>query len=290
MKSYVNKIKGNLSLYTTRKTSNLLDGSYRSIYKGKSMNFDDLREYIPGDNVKDIDWKASSRSKNLLVKQYIAEKKHNVLLVIDTNRKMLGASSKQEIKKEIALMSAGTLGYIAIKNNDVVSAIYSNNQGIVFFPFKSHYDNLEIMLSKCEHDINDKNNSNLNKTLEYIRTNIYNRMLIMIVTDIEGLDNIKESYLKELSIKNDIFIINISDTYLFGDNIYNIDNNIYVSNFFTKNKKLFKEEQEMRQELYKKTLKKFQKYKIVVKTINECREIPYKFIELLEERKYGSRN
>ena len=95
MKSYVNKIKGNLSLYTTRKTSNLLDGSYRSIYKGKSMNFDDLREYIPGDNVKDIDWKASSRSKNLLVKQYIAEKKHNVLLVIDTNRKMLGASSKQ---------------------------------------------------------------------------------------------------------------------------------------------------------------------------------------------------
>ena len=76
----------------------LLDGSYRSIYKGKSMNFDDLREYIPGDNVKDIDWKASSRSKNLLVKQYIAEKKHNVLLVIDTNRKMLGASSKQEIK------------------------------------------------------------------------------------------------------------------------------------------------------------------------------------------------
>lgn len=290
MKSYVNKIKGNLSLYTTRKTSNLLDGSYRSIYKGKSMNFDDLREYIPGDNVKDIDWKASSRSKNLLVKQYIAEKKHNVLLVIDTNRKMLGASSKQEIKKEIALMSAGTLGYIAIKNNDVVSAIYSNNQGIVFFPFKSRYDNLEIMLSKCEHDINDKNNSNINKTLEYIRTNIYNRMLIMIVTDIEGLDNIKESYLKELSIKNDIFIINISDTYLFGDNIYNIDNNIYVSNFFTKNKKLFKEEQEMRQELYKKTLKKFQKYKIVVKTINECREIPYKFIELLEERKYGSRN
>ena len=111
-------------------------------------------------------------------------------------------------------------------------------------------------------------------------------------------ENLKVAYGEKVIIKqanfsvkeNDIFIINISDTYLFGDNIYNIDNNIYVSNFFTKNKKLFKEEQEMRQELYKKTLKKFQKYKIVVKKINECREIPYKFIELLEERKYGSRN
>ncbi len=51
------------------------------------MNFEDLREYVVGDNIKDIDWKASARSRNLLVRRYIAEKKHNVMLVFDTGKK-----------------------------------------------------------------------------------------------------------------------------------------------------------------------------------------------------------
>ena len=76
---YITKIKANLSIYTKKKTSNILEGTYNSIYKGKSMNFEDLREYVIGDNVKDIDWKASARSNKILIEQYIAEKKHNVL-------------------------------------------------------------------------------------------------------------------------------------------------------------------------------------------------------------------
>lgn len=71
---YITKIKANLSIYTKKKTSNILEGTYNSIYKGKSMNFEDLREYVIGDNVKDIDWKASARSNRILIKQYIAEK------------------------------------------------------------------------------------------------------------------------------------------------------------------------------------------------------------------------
>ena len=72
IKSYINKIKANISIYASKKTSNILDGSYKSIYKGRSLNFEDLREYVIGDNIKDIDWKASARSGNILVRQYIA--------------------------------------------------------------------------------------------------------------------------------------------------------------------------------------------------------------------------
>ena len=61
---YITKVKANLLIYTKKKTSNILEGTYNSIYKGKSMNFEDLREYVVGDNVKDIDWKASSRGFN----------------------------------------------------------------------------------------------------------------------------------------------------------------------------------------------------------------------------------
>ena len=71
----IERLKSSISIHANKKTSNILDGSYRSIYKGNGLNFEDLREYIPGDNVRDIDWKASSRSKGYLVKRYISEKK-----------------------------------------------------------------------------------------------------------------------------------------------------------------------------------------------------------------------
>lgn len=103
---YVTKIKAKVLIHASKKINNLLDGSYRSIFKGASLNFEDLREYVIGDNIKDIDWKASARSLSTLVKQYKAEKKHNILIILDTGRKMLADTEGLESKKEIALMTS----------------------------------------------------------------------------------------------------------------------------------------------------------------------------------------
>src|SRR5574344_2814195 len=101
--TYIAKIQANLKRYQSVKarkhTARVLDGSYKSIHKGRSMNFDELREYVQGDDIKDIDWKASARSQKLLVRQYIAERKHNVLLVFDTNMNMLGDSDRSEERR-----------------------------------------------------------------------------------------------------------------------------------------------------------------------------------------------
>ena len=109
---YVSKIKFGLKRYKTiatdKATSRVLDGSYNSIYKGRSMNFDELREYVPGDDIKDIDWKATSRSQKVLIRQYIAEKRHNIMLVMDANRRMLASTKTGEDKGEVALMAGGT--------------------------------------------------------------------------------------------------------------------------------------------------------------------------------------
>ena len=122
---YVSKIKFGLKRYKTiatdKATSRVLDGSYNSIYKGRSMNFDELREYVPGDDIKDIDWKATSRSQKVLIRQYIAEKKHNIMLVMDANRRMLAETKTGENKGEVALMAGGTLGYMVTDNGDYVS-------------------------------------------------------------------------------------------------------------------------------------------------------------------------
>ena len=195
---YITKIKANLSIYTKKKTSNILEGSYNSIYKGKSMNFEDLREYVVGDNVRDIDWKASARSNKILIKQFIAEKKHNVLFILDSGKKMLADTRDLESKKEVALMVTGTIAYLVEKHGDSIGAIYQAKENIKLFPFKTGLYNIEKILNSYEKEIDAKNN--LENLINYVLKFIRRRMIIFVVTDIDGMSNISEEILRKLSL------------------------------------------------------------------------------------------
>ena len=285
IKNYINKIKANISIYASKKTSNILDGSYKSIYKGRSLNFEDLREYVIGDNIKDVDWKASARSGNLLVRQYIAEKKHNIMLVMDIGRKMKADTSDGIPKKEIAIMAAGTMAYLANKNGDYVGAVYDKEGLISYFPFREGLINIERILSSYDSDSEKIENTSLEKSLNYINKFIKKRMIIFIITDLEGLENISEDILKKLSLRHDVLIININDAYMTGKNAYDIENEMYIPKMFLEDKKLYELEKKAKEELYAKCEKKCKKYKISIATISNNQEITNKTIELLERHR-----
>ena len=88
MPGHVPRVKARLALHSNRKVRGLLDGEYASAQTGRGMEFNDLREYVRGDDVKDLDWKASARSGQLLIERYVAVRKHTVLLVVSTGRSM----------------------------------------------------------------------------------------------------------------------------------------------------------------------------------------------------------
>lgn len=289
-KSYLNKIKANVSIYARKNSSSLLDGSYKSIYKGKSLNFDDLREYVVGDNVRDIDWKASARSRNLLVKQYIAERRHNIMLILDTDRKMLAHGKDDDVKKDIALMSAGTIAYLCSKNGDAIGTIYNKNDEMEFFPLKSDLYNIEKILAKYDKDMTEENTSDINRTLEYIKKHIKRSMIIFIITDLAGLESINELYFRELSMRHDIMLININDGFVFGKDVFDMDNDSYIPSIFSKNKHLFELEKEYKDNLYLTCLNKISKYRVSVVTIDNIEEISIKIIKLLEDYKYANRH
>lgn len=284
---YITKIKANITIYASKKTSNILDGSYKSIYKGKSMNFEDLRQYVVGDNVKDIDWKASARSGSILIRQYMAEKKHNIMLVLDTGKKMLADTKDAEPKKDVSIMSAGTIAYLADKNGDYVGAIYNKNDSISYHPFKTGLYNIEKILSNYEKDINSNNGLYIENALKYINNHITRRMIIFIITDIEGMQSIEEGTLKRLSTLHDVMFVNISDAYITGGNAYDIENNIYIPELIRQDSKLYELEKQMKQEMYTKCVK-FQKYRISTTTIDNNNEITMKIIELLERHRYAN--
>lgn len=280
---YITKIKANLAIYTKKKTSNILEGAYNSIYKGKSMNFEDLREYVIGDNIKDIDWKASARSNKILIKQYIAEKKHNILFILDTGRKMLADTRDLEPKKDVALMAIGTIGYLVDKHGDSIGAIYHGKEKIQLFNFNTGIYNLEKILNSYEKEIGAEND--LEKLINYVLKFIQRRMIIFIITDIDGMHNTSEETLKKLSLLHDCFFVNISDALMTGYNAFDMDQNSYIPDFILEDDKLKDIELELKTKIYNETKEKFKKYKIVTTTINKQNEIVNDVFKLLERRK-----
>ncbi len=285
---YINKIKANISIATSKRTTNILDGTYKSVYKGKSLNFENLREYTLQDDVRDIDWKASVRSRNLLVKQFIATKKHNIMLLVDSGLKMNADTDLFQSKKDIALYTAGTIGYLAISNGDYVGMAYSILDKVIYKPFKYNLYRLEQYLSEYDFHSSQKNNVGLSKTLEYVFQNVSKRMIIFVITDIEGINSISEELLRKINQVHDLLFINIRDNFMFGDDIYDLDESKYIPPFLLQNKKLYMHEQEIRKKLTKENSQKLHKYRNCLVSLSSKREIPQKILELLEAHSYAS--
>lgn len=285
---YINKIKASISIYTSIKSKNILEGTYKSVYKGKSMNFENLREYVINDDVKDIDWKSSARSGMLYVKQFIAEKKHNILFVMDTGKKMMADTDLLESKKDIALYSMGTIGYISLKNGDCIGMIYQNTNNIQYKSFRFNLYNLEEYL--CDYEKNYNNcDCNLNELLDYIYKKIHKKMVIVIITDIAGIESININTLKNLKYQNDVLVINIGDNNMMGNNVFDVYDEKYIPSFLLNDSILNRIEINIKDKLLKENTYKFKKCGVGMQSISSLSEINYKITKLLEDNKYANR-
>src|SRR5436190_13304516 len=127
MTAHLPRIKARLEIHAHRKVLGLLEGEYASVYSGRSMELNDLREYVRGDDVRDLEWKASARSGQLLVKRFIATRKHTVLLVVSTGRTMAAVNDQRVAKRELAVFVAGLVGWLAVRHGDFVAAAYGDD-------------------------------------------------------------------------------------------------------------------------------------------------------------------
>lgn len=290
--TYISKIQANLKRYRTihskRSSGQILDGSYKSVFKGRSMNFDELREYVQGDDVKDIDWKASARSQKVLVRQYIAEKKHNIMLVFDTNRRMLADSDGLEEKRNLAIMSAGTLAYFAEKNGDYIAAAYMSKDGMRHFPFRTGLGNIEMILESYEKDVTEDNRTDVNDSLYYLLRNFKRSMIILIVSDIAGFRSITDETLRLLKVNHDVICLNISDAPVSGKEVYLYDEGQYASPFFAKSKSFARNVREKKLDLIKELTERLKQYGIPCSTIDYVGELDREIIELLDKNKLMS--
>jgi uncharacterized protein (DUF58 family) len=130
----IKKIK-KIHIRTGRTVNTLMAGQYKSVFRGSGMEFEEVREYAPGDDVKTIDWKVSARLGRPFVKRYREERELIVMLLVD-----LSASgrfgTRSNSKQEIAAETAAILAFNAIRNNDKVGAILFTDQVERYLPPK----------------------------------------------------------------------------------------------------------------------------------------------------------
>lgn len=212
MPSLLVKVKAKMAIHAHEKVRGVLEGEYGSVFKGRSMDFDDLREYVVGDDIKDIDWKATARSGSTLIRRYVAIRKHNIMLVVDTGRNMAATSVSGDSKRDVAVMAAGVVGYIALKHGDLVGLVAGDSARTQYFPLKGSNPHLERLLQHIHSTISLKSaSSNLLSQLEYVARSMRRRMMLIVISDDIELTDQYEQVLRRLRAQHEIMWLSIGD-------------------------------------------------------------------------------
>jgi uncharacterized protein (DUF58 family) len=295
MPSNIAKVQKKMSIYAKRRVRTVFFGNYGSVFKGRGMDFDDIRPYMYGDDVKDIDWKASARSRSPMIRRYVAIRKHNIMIIADSGRDMAALAPSGETKSAIATFCASVIAYIALKNDDLVAMTFGNSNGNTRFPLKEGQKHIENFLNKYEKSISlESSSSNINALLTYVSKNFRERMFLIIITDVAGAAGVSMEILRHLRVRHEQMCIMIEDSALTnpaikdGD-VRDISENLRLSQFMRKNKKLAKAETKMREELRNATVHNLRTLGICSCCVDGTENAIPQIFKMLEEQKHARR-
>ena len=196
-----------LEIQTKHLVEGVESGAFNSKFRGGGIEFSEVREYIPGDDVKRIDWNVSARHNSLFVKEFVEENELNIYLILD-----LSASSKFGFKKsklDLSFEVAVSLMFLALKNNDRLGLGIFTDRLEKFIPSKKGKRQLlRIMKELIDYKPISKK-TNIMKSLTSLNNKLKRKSVIYIISDF-----ISDSYdkpLKFLKLYHQVILINISD-------------------------------------------------------------------------------
>ncbi len=207
-KDLIKKIR-QIQIRTSHQITEVMAGEYKSAFKGRGMEFDEVRLYQPGDDIRSIDWNVTARTGEAHVKRFVEERELTVMLMVDASSSGLfgsGYRSKNEVAAEIAAL----LAYSAIRNNDRVGLIIFTDQIEKFVPPKKGRSHVlrvirEILFfSSPEHNTTD-----IGAALEYLRKVCVRRSVVFLISDFLCEDYEKPMQL--ISKKHDLIPVTITD-------------------------------------------------------------------------------
>ncbi len=202
------KTVARIELSVKGKLDAVMTGAYHSSFKGNGMEFSEVREYVPGDDVRTIDWNVTARTGTPYIKKFVEERELSMLLMVDASSSSEFGSGKQMKGEAMAALTA-LLAFAATKNNDKVGLLIFTDQVELFIPpakGRKHVLRLvrEILYFKPQHHGTD-----LQVALEYAGKILTRRSVVVVMSDF--LDAGFDSSFKVLRKKHDVLAVAVND-------------------------------------------------------------------------------
>lgn len=198
-----------IEIKTRGLSSNIFAGEYHSAFKGRGVIFSEVREYMPGDDVRDIDWNVTSRHNKPFVKVYEEERELTMMLLIDVSgSRNFGAVG--ETKKETMAEIAATLAFSSIQNNDKVGVIFFSDKIEKFIPPKKGKKHILLIIREIINFEPQSKGTDIDVALQFLTNAIKKRSTAFLISDF--IDN--HDYFKSMSIanrKHDLAAIQVYD-------------------------------------------------------------------------------
>jgi uncharacterized protein (DUF58 family) len=171
-----------IELRTNRLVNETLGGQYHSVFKGQGMNFEEVREYQPGDEVRTIDWNVTARMNHPFVKKFVEERELTLMLVVDASASGLFGSGEQS-KRELAAEIASVLAFSAIRNNDKVGLILFTDEVEKYMPPKKGRRHVLRVIREILFFEPKRRGTNLNGALDFLNRVTAHRAITVVISD-----------------------------------------------------------------------------------------------------------
>ena len=206
MKEILKQVK-KIELNTKKLVEGLITGNYHSIFKGTGIEFSEIREYKPGDDIRTIDWKVTARFNRPFIKEFIEERDLGVYFVLDVSASSSFGNNIEKKRKSIELIAS--LMFSAMKNNDAVGLFLITDKLEKFIPARKGKKHILRLITELLTFNPESKKTNLLEPFKSVSKIIKKRSIVFVVSDFFSDDFSKP--LKVLKKKNDVIAVRIVD-------------------------------------------------------------------------------
>ena len=197
-----------IEIRTKHLVNDVFSGEYHSVFKGRGMEFAEVREYEPGDEIRSIDWNVTARLGRPYIKRFIEERELTVILMADVSASGHFGTVNQ-MKSEITAEICALLAYAAIQNNDRVGLLMFTDQIEKFIPPKKGRTHILRVIREVLYNQPGHTGTDLTQALEYLNRLLTRRSIVFILSDFRTEDYMKP--LRVASKRHDVVAVTITD-------------------------------------------------------------------------------
>ncbi len=197
-----------IEIISKKSSSEVFSGEYHSAFKGRGMEFSEVREYYPGDETRFIDWNVSSRMGKIYVKQFVEERELTVILAVDLSAS-LDFFSGRKSKKDIAAEISAIIAFTANNNKDKVGLLIFTDKVEMYIPPKRGKSHLLRIIKEILTFRPENQSTSIENGLTYLNKVIKKKAIIFLISDF--IDSDFSLPLRISGRKHDLIAINIAD-------------------------------------------------------------------------------